>query len=246
MKNLYKKKEVIFAILLIMIYVVVNSVILSAEWSEEMKNLVTFIFNSVFALRMIMFIKRENLDEYYGIGKMKSDYSKYLYFVPFALIACVNLWFGVETRMDSTTAITYICSMVVTGIVEELLFRGFLFKAMENKNVKSAIILSSLTFGLGHIVNLFNGSGMELINNVCQLFYAVAIGFMLVAVFYTGKSIIPCMIFHSFFNASSAFARESLHEKYQIPIAIVLCLASVAYTLIIFKNHKGVAESQNI
>ena len=47
----------------------------------------------------------------------------------------------------------------------------------DRDNVKSAIVISSVTFGIGHIINLFNGSGMELVNNLCQIVFAIAVGF---------------------------------------------------------------------
>ncbi|MBD5536303.1 MAG: CPBP family intramembrane metalloprotease [Lachnospiraceae bacterium] len=63
--------------------------------------------------------------------------------------------------------------MPCVGFIEEVIFRGFLFKALAENNVKSAVIISSVTFGLGHLVNLFNGSGMDLINNLCQICFAI-------------------------------------------------------------------------
>ena len=53
---------------------------------------------------------------------------------------------------------------------------------MEKDNVKTAIIVSSITFGIVHIVNLLNGA--DLIPTLLQVYYAVAIGYMLVMVFY--------------------------------------------------------------
>ena len=78
--------------------------------------------------------------------------------------------------------------MLNIGFLEEIIFRGFLFKMMEKNNVKTAIIVSSITFGIGHIVNLLNGA--ELIPTLLQVCYAIAIGYMLVMVFYKSKSII--------------------------------------------------------
>ena len=118
--------------------------------------------------------------------------------------------------------------MIATGIVEEILFRGFLFRGMAKNNLRSAIILTSILFGVGHIVNLFNGKDVELLENICQIFYAVSIGFLLVAVLLKGKSLIPCIITHSTFNALSVFANNPMHEKYQIPIAVSLCILSLA------------------
>ncbi len=95
--------------------------------------------------------------------------------------------------------------MLMVEALEELIFRGFLFKAIGKDNIKTAIVVSSVTFGIGHIVNLINGSGAELVDNLCQVCYAVAIGFLFVVIFYKDKSLLPCIITHGVFCALSAF-----------------------------------------
>ncbi len=69
--------------------------------------------------------------------------------------------------------------------MEEVIFRGFLFKAICKTNVKQAIIISSVTFGFGHIVNLLNGRDIP--ETLIQICYAVAIGFLFYNYFYKGK-----------------------------------------------------------
>ena len=43
--------------------------------------------------------------------------------------------------------------------------------------VRSAVLVSSVTFGLGHLLNLVNGSGAGLAENLFQVTGAIAIGF---------------------------------------------------------------------
>lgn len=64
--------------------------------------------------------------------------------------------------------------MLCVGFSEEAIFRGLPFTAIAKDNIKSAVIISSVTFGIGHIINLFNGSGMDLVNNLCRIVFAVA------------------------------------------------------------------------
>ena len=72
--------------------------------------------------------------------------------------------------------------MLNIGFIEEIIFRGFLFKMMAKDGLKSAIIVSSLTFGLGHIVNLLNGA--DFIPTLMQVCYAVSIGYLFVVIFH--------------------------------------------------------------
>ena len=124
--------------------------------------------------------------------------------------------------------------MICVGFLEEMIFRGLLFKAMIKDGVKSAIIVSSITFGIGHIVNLINGSGAELLSNVLQILYAVAIGFMLVMIFYKTKSLLVCITMHSIFNSLSAFANKAARTNQgEIISALFLIIVAGGYALYI-------------
>lgn len=80
---------------------------------------------------------------------------------------------------------------------------------MRKDSAKAAIIVSSVTFGIGHIINLINGSGAELLPNLLQVVYATSAGFMFVMMYYKSKSLIVCIAAHGIFNAISVFANEA-------------------------------------
>ena len=88
-----------------------------------------------------------------------------------------------------------------------LLFRGYLFRALRQESLKTAVLVSGLTFGLGHIVNLLNGA--ELLPTLMQGVYAMAIGVMLSTFMARAKHIAPCCAFHAVFNALSTFSNEA-------------------------------------
>ena len=64
-----------------------------------------------------------------------------------------------------------------------------------------------MTFGIGHIVNLF--AGQANIETIMQVFFAVAWGFIFTFVFYKSESLFPCIIAHSLVNAFSEFINET-------------------------------------
>ena len=133
--------------------------------------------------------------------------------------------------------------MLCVGFIEEIIFRGFLFKALYNDNVKLAIVISSVTFGIGHIVNLLNGK--DLIPTLLQVCYAIAIGFLFTIIFYKGKSLLPCIIAHSFVNSSSVFAVENSSMMLHIISSAVLCVVSVSYALWILRKTKQFDEYED-
>ena len=113
-----------------------------------------------------------------------------------------------------------------------VIFRGLLFKAMAKDGVSSAIIVSSVTFGIGHMVNLFNGSGAEWLPNLLQVVYAIAIGFAFVMIHCRTKSLLPCIFTHSVFNGLSAFADEAaMTLQTEIISGILLAVIAGGYAL---------------
>ena len=236
LEKLYKKSEVWFAVIFIVAYVVGDSFLIQASESTGMEMLYTIPYNLLLLGIMFAFIGKNHLTGYYGLNKVKCKASRLLYYVPLIVIATVNIWFGICFKMNMLASAVYFAAMIITGIVEEMLFRGLLFKTMSKSNVRSAIIVTSITFGIGHIVNLVNGNSADYVETICQIFYAVAIGFLLVAVLYVGESLIPCIATHSMLNALSSFSNEAVINKIQIPVSIILCVISAVSAGLIFRN----------
>ena len=124
--------------------------------------------------------------------------------------------------------------MLNVGFLEEVIFRGFLFKMMEKDNVNRAIIISAITFGIGHIVNLLNGS--NLIPTLMQISYAISIGYLFVIIFYKSKSLIPCIITHCLVNSLSIFNVENTVSLYVS--SMFLIIISLVYAIYINKSIK--------
>lgn len=165
------------------------------------------------------------------------DYGKYLYFLPLVVIASTNLWGGCGLQFSVFETVLYVVSMLCVGFIEEVIFRGFLFRALCKENVKQAIVISSVTFGIGHIVNLLNGA--DVLSTLLQICYAVAIGFLFTIIFYKSNSLVPCIITHSVTNSLSAFAGERT-EIFHIMTALVLTIISLGYAVWILKGDKKV------
>ena len=189
------------------------------------------------AVILFAFIRKNNLLKRYGLCKPSVSAWRFIYYVPLFVLASGNLWNGVALNYSPAATVSRVVCMLFVGFLEEVIFRGLLFKAIAKDNVKSAVIISSVTFGIGHIINLFNGSGMDLVNNLCQIVFAVAVGFMLVTIFYRGRSLIPCILVHSAINTLGTFANDTnLTAKKQLIHLAVMIIITVAYTLILTRT----------
>lgn len=243
MYHLYKKNELNFSLALIVSYVVSFSVADGFSASLGTEKIITAPVAIVFTLFLLVFVSKHNLKEKYGLCSFHGSLGNYLYFIPLLLMMSINLWNGVAMKLSVLETVLHILSMLCVGFIEEIIFRGFLFKALYNDNVKLAIVISSVTFGIGHIVNLLNGR--DFIPTLLQVCYAIATGFLFTIIFYTGKSLLPCMIAHGFVNSSSAFAVENSSIKFHIISSAVLCIISLSYALWILRKTKQFDEYEN-
>ena len=208
MTKLYKKSEITFAILWIAAYVILSS--LADQLSERIgvTKCVTAALQLALSLILFLWIRRNGLGVKYGFCRSAVPARRFLYYLPLAVVASASLWSGVSLRFGFPGTLLFFVSMCCVGFLEEVIFRGLLFRAMEKNGLRTAIIVSALTFGLGHIVNLFNGSGRDLAASIIQIVFAILVGFVLVLIFHHGKSLLPCILFHAANNALDAFGAE--------------------------------------
>lgn len=230
MKRIFEKNETLYCILLIVLYIVINSYCMQNFGLTDYRSA---LINTIFSIGLVILMIGLKRVSYYGLTKAV-NVKGYLYFLPLLVIVSVNLWNGFNISHTPDEILFHIITMINVGFIEEIIFRGFLFKMMAKDNVKSAIIVSSLTFGIGHIVNLLNGA--DFIPTLLQVCYAVAIGYLFVIIFHKSKSLIPCIVAHALMNSLSIFNVESKLSMYIVPVFLVI--APILYAIYIQKMIK--------
>ncbi|MBR6786209.1 MAG: CPBP family intramembrane metalloprotease [Clostridia bacterium] len=230
LKKLFEKHETPMCMMLIILYVIINSFCLQRFGLTDYRSTV---INTIFSVALLILTVALRRVSYYGLTKAENP-KKFLYFLPLVLIVSVNLWSGININHTPKEIAFHILTMFNIGFIEEIIFRGYLFRMMENENVKVATAVSSITFGIGHIVNLFNGA--QLIPTLLQICYATAIGYLFVIIFRKSKSIVPCIIAHSVNNALSIFNADNTVSLYIAPIFLVV--APLLYAVYINKFVK--------
>lgn len=235
MKRLYEKNELTFALVWIGIYVVLFSLADALSAKIGIEKLVTSVVGLAMMLGLYIWVLKNGLWEHYGFCGFKGSAKDYLYFLPLVLLVSVNLWWGVQIRFTLLETALYVFSMLCVGFLEELIFRGFLFKALCKDNLKQAIIISSVTFGIGHIVNLLNGA--EFLPTLMQVCYAIAIGFTFTYLFYVSGSLWPCIVAHGVVNSLSVFSGDAAEQMALRWIsAAALCVIAVGYGIYLVKR----------
>ena len=232
LKKLYDKSKIWFAVAWIVLYCVLLSLGDSISSMIGVEKAVTLPIGILLSAILLLFLKKNRLFEAYGICASKATARSMLCYLPVLVMLTANLWYGVTVNYGLAETLFYILSMFCVGFLEEVIFRGLLFNAMREDSYKVAVIVSSLTFGIGHIINLFNGSGAELIPNLLQVVYATAAGFMFVMIYCKTESLMGCILIHGLFNALSVFSNESAATtETRIIFCILLTAITAAYAV---------------
>ena len=242
LKKLYDKSRLGFALFWIGAYCVLMSAADGASAAVGVEKSVTLPVGLLLCLVLFFFLSKNGLLESYGLCRPRVSHRKMLFYLPLALMLSVNLWYGVSMPKGALSAVLSVLSMLCVGFLEEVIFRGLLFGAMREGSLKAAVAVSSVTFGIGHIVNLVNGSGAELLPSLWQVVYATAAGFMFVMIYYRSESLLACIGAHGIFNALGVFANEAAATpKTRILFALALTVITAGYGayLACFPAKKG-------
>lgn len=240
LRKLYDKSKIWFAVAWIIAYCVLMSVGDALCELIGIEKSVTLAIGILLSAILLLFLKKNGFLVDYGLCAPKTSARSMLYYIPILVMLTANLWHGVTLNYGAVESVLYILAMFCVGFLEEVIFRGLLFEAMRKDNAKAAIIVSSVTFGIGHIINLINSSGAGLLPNLLQVVYATAAGFMFVMMYYKSKSLLLCIAAHGVFNALSVFANEAnATDEMRILTAILLAVITGSYALYLVFSMKG-------
>ena len=125
---------------------------------------------------LLLWVRHAGHARHFGLRAPVTPAARMLFYVPLIVMLAYKFAFGVTMNYATLEAVLFVLSMFCVGFLEELIFRALLFRGMAKSNLTAAVIVSSLTFGLGHIINLF--IGQDLVETLMQMAFAVAVGFI--------------------------------------------------------------------
>lgn len=230
LKRFHDKSPVWFAVLWIILYCILMSVGDGLSARVGIEKSVTLPIGLVLSVLLFLYLKSNGILREYGLQPSKASPKAMLFYLPAVVMLSANLWHGVRLNYNPLETVLYFLSMLAVGFLEEVIFRGLLFNAMRPSSTKWAVIVSSLTFGVGHLVNLVNGSGAEILPSLLQVVYAACAGFMFVMMYLNEESLIPCIAFHGIFNGLSAFTYEgAATSEARLLTSILLAIITASY-----------------
>ena len=225
MRKFYETKPVLFAILWIVVYVVLIAPLRGRFGDGSLQMLLGLVAISAALLAAIRLL---GIQKELGMTRWLQNGKALLWLLPMWVLSTGNLWGGVSVRYDAITSVMAVLSFLLVGVAEEIIFRGFLFNGMRKTGrLTVAIVVSAITFGMGHIVNLLTGHATA--ETLVQMIFAVAWGFLFTFAYLKGGSLLPCIAIHGLIDAFSVFSRDNeiAHWAYivaTVAAALVYCL----------------------
>ena len=225
MRKFYETKPVLFAILWIVVYVVLIAPLRGRFGDGSLQMLLGLVAISAALLAVIRLL---GIQKELGMTRWLQNGRALLWLLPMWVLSTGNLWGGVSLRYDAITSVMAVLSFLLVGVAEEIIFRGFLFNGMRKTGrLTVAIVVSAITFGMGHIVNLLTGHATA--ETLVQMIFAVAWGFLFTFAYLKGGSLLPCIAIHGLIDAFSVFARDNAAADWAyiiatVVIAVIYCL----------------------
>lgn len=238
MTKLMEKKPVLHAVLWIMIYIVLVNI--GEALSEQMSvaHLATSVLLLAMSVVLVWYLKKNKRFAQLGFQKgKKQDLPKTLFYIPLILLAFIQFVAGIDPLLTFTQIAGSSILMIGTGFIEELLFRGFLFQGICDKsNVNRGILISGITFGIWHIVNVLRGYGFKELAG--QILVAIAVGIALALLVAITKNLVPGILFHIVFNISGTITKQESPMQTYLLIAIFALAVSYACYLFRFVHEQ--------
>ena len=96
-----------------------------------------------------------------GFRKPEKGSSKnLLYYIPLLVIALSALVCGIDIGKGSVYLISNLFLALTVGLAEEIYFRGIICNMWLRQSKKKAVVISSVLFGLCHLMNIMGGAGI--------------------------------------------------------------------------------------
>ena len=238
MLKLMEKNPVLHAVVWVVIYVALVNV--GDALSDMMK--IAWLPTAVLLILLSFVLTGYLKHSKEGLGRLKlrgvsrQDSAQTLLYLPLIALAFIQFAAGPESSLSASDIAVICLLMAGTGFVEELLFRGLLFEGIRGKSgLNRAILISGVTFGLGHIVNLLRG--YDAAQMAGQIVLAVVIGLVLALLIALTKNLMPGILFHIIFNISGSVTNGASASQTFIMIA-VLAIALLYAAMLYSKLYK--------
>ena len=193
------------------------------------------LWGSVLLTILFFFVKNKEIASL-GFRKMAPGAAKkLLFFVPILAVALSNLIAGIDLSEGAKTVFANLFFTLAIGMIEEVYFRGIICNMWLKKSVVKAVIISSVLFGLAHLLNVIGGASPVM--TLLQICFAFVYGLVFAVILHLGGSIIPCVLLHALHDFCSFISAEG-SRGLNIALGMAQFLILLLYFVYLIKKEK--------
>jgi hypothetical protein len=232
-------KTIIATMVLLVFYFVQGAVVIINELEGTKSVLIQgmIIWTSVIVAVVFSIIKNRNLTSIGFCKPEKNSSKKLLYYIPMLVVALLAWVLGIDFDKGRGFILAYLFFTLSVGFAEEIYFRGIICNMWIEESEKKAIILSSVLFGICHLMNVLGGA--SLIQTIVQICFAFVYGVAVALIFMIGKSILPCILLHAFHNFCSFISREG-SMQINVILGVIQFIIIIVYIAVIIRKKKTI------
>ncbi|KQM17900.1 hypothetical protein ASF83_02145 [Plantibacter sp. Leaf171] len=150
-----------------------------------------------------------------------------LWFVP--AVATVLIILGTQgVRVDAPTLAAYAVLVVAVALNEETWFRGIVFAILRARSTRSAIVGTSVLFGVLHLANLAGGA--DLGSSILQVAFAALFGLVAAQLLVLTGSLWPAIAWHAAWNFVTFIGGDATDTRSLIGLGAA-CLVMLGYAV---------------
>ena len=239
MNQLYARNPVSYSLVWLALYLVLNTITGNIAGALQIDaNLVSALPNLLLAVLCYWSLKGAGITTDIGLTTRPAEKaSVMLYYLPLLVLPLLNLAYGVNTALTAVQVLALLAMYAGVGFMEEVIFRGLMFKALEQKwNRYVVVAFISFTFAIGHIVSMA-AVGQSSIDTVLQVTNAFVVGFMFMLVILASGNLTICVVAHILYNF---LANISLVGRTRPEIIIANTVITALYLVYLFARAKNV------
>lgn len=143
--------------------------------------------------------------------------------LPIILLSFIPLFNGVVIE-HAYKVIYFAIFCLCIGFTEELACRGLMYSEFSQWGKRSAIVLSSVAFGVLHITNLIKGGDLE--QTLIQIVFATGFGLSMAVVRFRSELLLPQILVHALwdFNSKLSGKEDNVLVDLLVNVSIVIVI----------------------
>ena len=231
------KTALAMGIIMVFYFVAGASVVVnSLEGTQAKLSQGIFIWLSVMAVVLFYLIRFLSIADL-GFHKVREgSIRELLYQIPMLVVALLGLSGGVNFSHGGSFLFASLFLTIGVGLSEEIYFRGIICKLWMAHGSGKAIWISSILFGICHLLNILGGAGVGA--TILQIFFAFFYGAILAVIFIRTQSIVPCILLH-FLHDFCSFIAKDISQIAQIGVGVTQTLLLLFYLIFLVRNCKS-------